>query len=140
MAEVNPYLTFVSNCEEAFNFYKAVFQKEFLTLIHFDDIPSEYQPAAGESHKIMHVALPIGKNTVLIGSDTPEKMGQVTQGNNFSIAIETESEDEAARLFNELAVDGKITMPLDKVFWGAYFGMLTDKFGTHWMVSFTYNK
>ena len=138
MAEVNPYLTFVSNCEEAFNFYKAVFQREFLTLMRFGDVPSDYQSAESESHKIMHVALPLGKNSVLMGSDTPEGMGKVIQGTNLSIAIETETEDEATRLFNGLAIDGTVTMPLGKVFWGAYFGMLTDKFGTQWLVSYTY--
>lgn len=73
-----------------------------------------------------------------MGSDSPEVFGgnPIVQGNNFSVAIVAESEEEARRLFNGLSVGGKVTMPLEKAFWGAYFGMFTDKFGIHWMVNF----
>jgi len=140
MAAVNPYLTFADNCEEVFNFYKSVFGGEFLTLMRFGDVPKDYQPGEGENQKIMHVALPIGKGTVLMGSDTPTSMGTVQQGNNLSIAIQAESEEEAERLFNGLSAGGQISMPLGKVFWGSYFGMFTDKFGIHWMVNFEFEK
>jgi PhnB protein len=140
MAAVNPYLTFTDNCEEVFNFYKSVFGGEFLTLMRFGDVPKDYQPGEGENQKIMHVALPVGKDTVLMGSDTPSSMGTVHQGNNLSIAIKPESEQEAEHLFNGLSAGGQISMPLGKVFWGAYFGMFTDKFGIHWMVNFEYEK
>jgi PhnB protein len=140
MTVVNPYLNFNGNCEEAFNFYKSVFGGEFVTVMRFKDVPAEYQMAKSESEKIMHVALPIGQGTILMGSDTPAAMGPVTNGNNFSIAISTETETEATRLFNRLSAGGQVTMPLDKTFWGAYFGMLTDKFGIQWMVSYDYNQ
>ncbi|PYF76985.1 VOC family protein [Pedobacter nutrimenti] len=139
MAEVNPYLTFLDNCEEAFNFYKSVFNREFLTLMHFGDNPAEYQPPANESHKVMHVALPIGKNTILMGSDTPNGTGIVTVGNNFSVAIQAESEEEASHVFNGLSAGGQITMPLGKTFWAESFGMFTDKFGINWIVNFAPN-
>jgi len=139
MAEISPYLTFADNCEEAFNFYRSVFGGEFQTLMRFGDNPADYQPGEGEKQKIMHVALPIGQKTILLGSDTPDKMGAVTKGTNLSIAVHPDSEEEATRLFNGLAVGGQITMPLSKAFWGAYFGMLTDKFGVHWMVNYDYN-
>jgi PhnB protein len=140
MATINPYLNFGGNCEEAFNFYKSVFGGEFLTVMRFKDVPAEYQMPESEGQKIMHVALPIGQGTILMGSDTPAAMEPVTNGNNYSIAIGTESEAEATKLFNGLSAGGQVTMPLDKAFWGAYFGMLTDKFGIQWMVSYDYNQ
>lgn len=96
-----------------------------------------YPPEDGE--KIMHVSLPISKETILMGSDSSETFGKATiVGNNVSLSINAESEAEATRLFNALSADGTITMPLDKTFWGALFGMFTDKFGIHWMVNYDY--
>jgi PhnB protein len=139
MTIINPYLTFSDNCEEVFNFYKSVFGGEFLTLMRFKDMPPEPM-GENEAEKIIHVALPIGQGTILMGSDVPEAMGSVTTSNNFSISISTDSEAEATALFNKLSAGGQVTMPLDKVPWGAYFGMLTDKFGIQWMVSYDYNQ
>jgi PhnB protein len=133
-------LNFGGNCEEAFNFYKSVFGGEFLTVMRFKDVPAEYQMAASESEWIMHVALPIGQGTILMGSDRPAAMGPTTTGNNVYISINTESEQEATRLFNRLSAGGQVTMPLEKAFWGAYFGMFTDKFGIQWMVNYDYNQ
>lgn len=88
----------------------------------------------------MHIALPIGNGTVLMGTDALESMGQhVSIGNNFHLSISTESEDEAKTLFAALSAGGKVTIPLDKMFWGAYFGMCTDKFNVQWMVSYDEN-
>lgn len=143
MATINPYLTFNGNCEEAFNFYKSVFGGEFAFLGRFKDMP----PMEGmnvpdtEAEKIMHVSLPISKETTLMGSDSSEAFGKATvPGNNFSISINSETEDEATKLFNSISEGGAVTMPLDKTFWGAYFGMCTDKFGISWMVNFDYNQ
>ena len=143
MASINPYLTFPGNCEEAFNFYKSVFGGEFPYLGRFKDMPpmkdengNECGASPEEGERIMHVSLPIG-NTVLMGSDSSEARGQGTVvGNNFQISINTDSREEADRLFNGLSAGGKVTMPMDKTFWGAYFGMFTDKFGINWMVSY----
>jgi PhnB protein len=140
MATINPYLNFSGNCEEAFNFYKSVFGGEFLTKMRFKEVPAEYQMAENEGEKIMHVALPIGQGTILMGSDRPSAMGPTTNGNNYSISINTTSEQEAAKLFQGLSAGGQVTMPLEKAFWGAYFGMLTDKFGIQWMVNYDYNQ
>jgi PhnB protein len=140
MAAVNPILAFDSNCEEAFNFYKSVFGGEFSQISRFKDVPSEHQMPEDEGEKIMHVSLPIGQGTVLMGSDTPAVMGPITTGNNFSVALIPESEEEAARLFNRLSAGGQVIMPLEKAFWGAYFGMLIDKFGVQWMVNYDYNQ
>ncbi|NER15013.1 VOC family protein [Leptobacterium flavescens] len=141
MAAINPYLTFDGTCEEAFLFYRSVFGGEFQFMGRFKEMPSEYPVPDSEAEKIMHVSLPIGKDTVLMGSDSSEAFGQSTVvGNNFSISINTDSEEEATDLFNRLSDGGKVTMPMERTFWDAYFGMFTDKFGIQWMVNYGYNQ
>ena len=139
MTTVNVYLAFKGNCMEAFNFYKSVFGGEFPYVGKFSDMPpQEGMPPLSESEldKVMHISLPISKETVLMGSDTPESFRQnIVVGNNFSISINTDTIEEADRLFGELSDGGKVTMPMDKTFWGAYFGMFTDKFGINWMIN-----
>ncbi|AOW09206.1 VOC family protein [Flavobacterium gilvum] len=141
MAAINPYLLFNGNCEEAFLFYQSVFGGEFPYIGKFKDAPAEEGDQAlseAEQNRIMHVSLPIG-DTILMGSDTHPKFGDVSFGGNFSISINTESTDEADRLFNGLSAGGKVEMPMNKTFWGAYFGMFKDKFGINWMVNFDEN-
>jgi len=141
MTAINPYLNFNGNTEEAFNFYKSVFGGEFLTLMRFKDNPGCGQMAESDKERIMHVALPIGNGTVLMATDALESMGQkLTLGNNFYIAIAPESKEEAERLFNGLSAGGKIEMPLQDMFWGAYYGSFTDKFGVQWMVNYDKNR
>jgi len=144
LAHVNVYLNFDGNCREAFVFYKSVFGGEFAYLGTFGDMPpQEGLPPLSEEmqSKIMHISLPISKETVLMGSDAGgEWAPKLVFGNNFSISVNADSTDEADRIFSALAVDGKITMPLANTFWGDYFGMLTDKFGVNWMVSSTPEK
>ena len=138
MAQVNPYLTFNGTCENAFEFYKKVFGGEFTYLGRFKEMPpmGDKKISGTDGEKIMHVSLPISKETVLMGSDSSEEFGQATQpGNNFSISINTDTKEEADKLYNGLVAGGQKTMPMDKTFWGSYFGMLTDKFGIQWMVS-----
>lgn len=140
MATVNVYLIFENQCEEAFNFYKSVFGGEFEMISRFNEIPAgEEAPAMPEAdgNNIMHVSLPIGNGTSLMGSDTGgEWSGRITMGNNFSISINTDSKEEADRLYQELSAGGKETMPMADTFWGSYFGMFTDKFEINWMVSY----
>lgn len=137
MAAVNPYLNFKDNTEQAFNFYKSVFGGEFATVMKVKDTPMAQTVPANERERIMHVALPIGKGTVLMGSDILESMGQtLNPGNNFYVAISPDSKEEANKLFTGLAAGGKVTMPLEDAFWGAYFGMCVDKFGIQWMVNY----
>ena len=141
MKAVNPYLNFNGNCEAAFEFYKSIFGGEFATVMRFKETPAEImEVSAGEAEKIMHMALPIGQGTMLMGSDVPEAMGAVTPGDNFAIVISADSEAEATKVFNKLSAGGQVTMPLDKAFWGDYFGMLTDRFGVQWMVSYDYDR
>ena len=144
MARVNPYLTYNGNCEEAFNFYKSVFGGEFPFIGKFKDMPpmDGYPPVTEkEGEKIMHVSLPISNETILMGSDSSEAFGQATVvGNNFSISINTDSPDEADKLFKGLSAGGIVKMPMNQTFWGSYFGMFLDKFGIQWMVSFDQNE
>lgn len=140
MTTVNAYLTFNGDCEAAFNFYKAAFKTEFSFIGKFKDMPPQEGAAPLsdlEGEKIMHVSLPISNETCIFGSDTAgEWSSKHVNGNNFSLSINAESKTEADRLFNELSLDGTITMPMNKTFWGAYFGMFTDKFGINWMVNY----
>lgn len=140
MAAINAYLNFNGNAKEAFNFYKSVFGGEFSMLMRMGDArgkPGCEQLTQADDEKIMHVALPIGKSDVLMGSDVLESMGQgKVGGDNFHIAIATDSKDEADKLFNGLSNGGKIIMPMSDTFWGAYFGMFIDKFDIQWMVSY----
>ena len=140
MATINPYLNFNGNTEEAFNFYKAVFGGQFTTFQRMKDTPGSDKLPPHERDRVMHVSLPIGKHTVLMASDILESMGHTLHaGNNFSVSVSTESKKEADEIFIGLAAGGQVTMPLEKAFWGSYFGMLTDKFGIQWMVSFDEN-
>ena len=138
MKTVNPYLNFPGTAEEAFNFYKSIFGGEFTTLQRFKDTPEGSRASASDANKIMHISLPLGKGNILMATDAVESMGHsVIPGNNFHLTIEAESEAEANKLFSSLSAGGKVTMPMDKTFWGAYFGMVTDKFGVQWMINYT---
>lgn len=136
---INPYLTFNGNCEDAFNFYRSVFGGEFPYVGRFKDMPPmEGQPPMSEQvgNMIMHVSLPIGDGTILMGSDSSSEWGHATNvGNNFNISINAKSREEADRLYAGLSREGKQTMPMNQTFWGSYFGMLTDKYDIQWMVS-----
>jgi PhnB protein len=139
MAQVNPYLIFNGNCEEAFLFYQSVFGGEFPFFGKFKDMPVEDgcgEVSEADANRVMHVSLPISKETILMGSDSNQQSGDVKTGNNFHISINAESRAEADKLFNGLSAGGQVYMPMDKTFWGAYFGMFVDKFGIHWMVNF----
>lgn len=137
MALINPHINFNGNAEEAFNFYKSVFGGEFAMIVRFKDMSSaEFPIAENEANKIMHIALPIGKN-VLMGNDVPEFMGRVNENENRSkISISAESREEADKLFNGLTAGGDVEVPMADSPWGSYFGMFRDKYGIEWMVDF----
>lgn len=141
MAQINPYIHFNGNAGEAFTFYKSVFGGEFAMVVRFKDMAMEGQPIAEhEAEKIMHIALPIGKNSILMGSDTPEFMGRHNEQENRSkISISAESKAEADRLFHGLSAGGTVEMPIGDSPWGSYFGMFRDKYGIEWMVDFDAN-
>jgi PhnB protein len=140
MALINPHINFNGNAEEAFNFYKSVFGGEFARVTRFKDISSpEFPIAEKEANKIMHIALPIGKN-MLMANDVPEFMGRTNENENRSkISISAESREEADKLFNGLSAGGNVEMPIADSPWGSYFGMFRDKYGIEWMVDFDPN-
>ena len=141
MATLNPYLNFDGDTEEAFNFYKSVFGGDFQNITRFSDTPQGAQMKPEDAKKIMHVSLPIGKGNTLMATDAVESMGHKIQfGNNTQLSLEAESKEEAEKLFNGLSAGGKTEVPLSDQFWGAYFGMFTDKYGVKWMVNYTYPK
>jgi PhnB protein len=142
MARVTTYLNFPGKTEEAFNFYKKVFNGEFtgIGLKRFGDteMPAGMPPMSDADKKlIIHAELTIMSGHVLMATDSPESMGfNMQHGNNMHINLEPESKEETKRLFDALSENGNITMPLEDMFWGAYFGSFTDKYGINWMLNF----
>lgn len=138
MLHLNPYLHFDGNAEEAMNFYKIVFNSEFTILQRFGDNPGSEKMPAADRDKVMHISLPVGKgDTVIMATDIIEMMRpSFVIGTNFYICIHAESEQEVDRLFAALSADGEIKMPVNKMMWGAYFGICKDKFGIQWMISY----
>jgi PhnB protein len=124
-----PYLTFEGNCEEAINFYKEVFGGEINRISTFGEssatVPDQYK------NKIMHATFTFENNTIMASDSMPDH--PITFGNNFSLSIDVMQIMEMEKTFNKLAEGGTVTMPLQDTFWGARFGMLTDKFGVNWM-------
>ncbi|MBE8158950.1 MAG: VOC family protein [Betaproteobacteria bacterium] len=136
MKNINIYLAFNGECEAAFNFYKSVFGGEFSGFMRYETAPAEMKQnmPAEDTQKVMHVSLPMGQST-LMGSDMPE----ASPNGGFSVAIGAESREEVDSLFAALSAGGQSDMPPADVFWGGYFGMLTDKFGVQWMVDYGEN-
>ena len=137
MATLNPYLFFDGNTEEAFNFYKAAFGTEFDTFQRFGESPMADSTPDDEKTLVMHVSLPIGNGITMMGNDRTKSQGPPNEaGNNVHISINAESEEEGRKLWNALTEGATVTMPFEKTFWGALFGMFTDKFGIHWMINY----
>lgn len=140
MARVSTYLNFPRCTEEAFLFYRSVFGGDFNGPMHrFADIPAQPgQPPMAEADRqlVMHVELPLLGGHVLMGTDAPESMGfTVTPGNQVHINLEPDTRAEADRLFAALSAGGQIETPMQDMFWGAYFGNFTCRFGVRWMVN-----
>ena len=127
------YLNFNGNCRQAFDFYRSVFGGDFISISTFGEGPDDMGMPEDEKDHIMHVTLPIG-DSVLMGSDTSAAFGPPYQaGNNFSVSCHPQTREETDRLFAGISVGGTVTMPLQDVFWGSYFGSCVDKFGVPWM-------
>ena len=144
MRTTNPYLNFNGSTEEAFNFYRSVFGGEFTMFQRFMDMPE--MPGAPkvdekDKDKILHVSLALKNGVVIMGSNALESHGQkVIFGNSTHISLDAESEDEAKELFEGLSSGGKVTMPLQKMFWGALYASFSDRYGINWMVSYSYEQ
>ncbi len=139
MATIHPWINFNGNAEEAFTFYKSVFGGEFTKIVRFKDIATnEFPVAEKEQDKIMHIGLPIGPSTTLIANDVPEVMGRVNENENRSkILVNTESKEEADRLFLGLSAGGEVEGDMGDSPWGSYAGMFRDKFGIEWIIEFS---
>ena len=140
MAIINVHLNYNGNAEEAFTFYKSVFGGEFSKITRLKDLESPDFPVnEKDADKIMHIALPIGNNT-LMANDVPNFMGTVNENENRSkIAVSAQSREEANKLFNGLSAGGTVEMPIQDSPWGSYFGMFRDKYGIEWMIDFDAN-
>ncbi|MCY4413158.1 MAG: VOC family protein [Caldilineaceae bacterium] len=126
------YLNFNGNCRQAFDFYRSAFGGDYITISTFGEGPDDMGMPEDELDRIMHVSLPIG-DSVLMGSDTSAAFGPPHQaGNNFSVSCHPKSREETERLFAAISAGGTVTMPLDDMFWGSYFGACVDKFGIPW--------
>lgn len=134
MAEINPYLNFSGNCEEAFRFYQSVFGGE-LTVNRFSEMPPD-DSFEIDGELVMHASLPLGEGQVLMGSDRPDAMGATTVGDNVQVSIGPATSEEGKRIFDALADGGTVVMPYQATFWGADYGALVDRFGINWMVNY----
>jgi PhnB protein len=139
MITINPWINFNGNALEAFTFYKSVFGGEFTKILRFKDLSNpEFPVPDTEAEKIMLIALPIGKNNVLMANDVPAFMGTVNESENRSkISVSTESKEEAETIFNGLSAGGTVEGPMGDSPWGSYAGMFRDKYGIEWMIEFS---
>lgn len=133
------YLNFNGNSLETFTFYKSIFGGEFMLLQRYKDMPGGDKMSPENQEKIIHISLRLTPHTVLMATDGLGDRGEINFGNNYHICLQADNEKEADTLFQSLSKDGKIEMPMNKTFWGAYFGMCQDKFGVMWMINFTLN-
>ena len=144
MTTLNPYLVFKDNCEEAFNFYKVVFGGDILFMGRYKDVPQgdkKLFPLSADE-KIMHASLQIARDTIIIGCDSMETYQGLSPGvaSTFYLYISATSQDEAYRIYNELVEGGQAIMPIGETFWSTHYGMLADRFGIHWKITFDPDK
>ena len=139
MTNINPYLNFDGTAEEAMNFYRSVFDGEFMDpVMRWGEAPEceEFNLTDEDKGKVMHMALPISDGNVIMASDSIKGLGPALEaGNNVSIAIGSKSREEADRLFAGLSEGGQVGMPMSEAFWGGYFGSFVDKFGINWLIN-----
>ncbi|MCK0145918.1 VOC family protein [Arenibacter sp. F26102] len=139
--KVDPYLNFDGNAEEAFVFYKSVFGGEFSANMKMSEAPGGEELSQEDKNRTMHIALPIGNDTLLMASDIIPSAGHVLQpGSQTYIMLTADSRKEADRLFNGLSKEGDIEMKMADMFWGDYFGSFIDRFGIRWMINFHLNQ
>ncbi|HEX3464617.1 MAG TPA: VOC family protein [Candidatus Elarobacter sp.] len=135
MLQLEPYLNFLGNCEEALNFYARVFGGEVSSISRFGDAPpGQMELPPDWNDKVMHANLKApGVN--LMGSDRHPSHPDPGGPGRITLSLGGDDADEGKRVFDALAEGGTVTMPYQKTFWGANFGMLTDKYGIDWMIN-----
>ena len=137
MAQINAYLNFNGNCREAMTFYKDCLGGE-LTVQTVEGSPVETQCPPSMKHQVLHASL-LKDSLVLMASDMVGPDGFI-KGNTISLSLNCRSEKEINTFFSKLSAGGQITHPLEKEFWGAIFGVLTDKYGIRWMLNYDKNQ
>ena len=130
--KIDPYLNFNGQCEEAFRFYERVLGGRIETMMTHENTPIAGKASPGWQGKILHARLIVG-DQVLMGSDSPPEYYARPQG--LYVSLNVDAPADAERIFRALADRGTVTMPLEKTFWAARFGMLVDRFGTPWMIN-----
>jgi len=137
MILINPYFNFPGTAEAAISFYQSVLGGEIPVAMRYREVPGNESLNEAEADKMMHISLMVPNGTVIMATDAVDSKGwKLTEGNNFSLALSTSSKEEADTIFAGLSNGGKVTSPMKDEFWGDYFGMLIDKFGISWMISF----
>ena len=137
MAAPLPYLNFPGTCEEAFRFYAETFRGTITYIGRFKEMPPEMEIPAALGEQVMHATLEVNGAPFVMGSDAPEGFGPpLVSGTNVSLSVDPESEAEAHRLYDALRAGGEVTMELAPTFWAKLFGMVTDRFGIQWMISY----
>jgi PhnB protein len=129
---MNPYLLFNGDCESAMKFYEKSLGGKIEAMLTHEGTPMEKMVPADWRKKIIHARLKLG-DTVLMASDCPSDRYVKPQG--FSVNLDFKNPTDAERVFKVLAENGSVQMPLQQTFWAARFGMLTDRFGTPWMIN-----
>jgi len=137
MKNTTPYLHFDGQAEEAMTFYKTVFGGDFAIAQRYKDTPGGEKVSPGDKEKFIHITLRINDQMALMATDLLSTMGTVRVGNNVHICVHTDSEQETEKVFDKLSKGGQVFMPLNKTFWGAYFGMCADQFGVQWMIEYS---
>lgn len=130
--DLNIYLHFSGNCEEAFKFYEKVLGGKILAAMTYETAPPEMPVTLEWRNKIMHARMSVG-NYTLMGSDAPPD--RYTKPTGFSINIGVKTAEEAERVYQALSEGGQVHMPLAETFWAIRFGMFVDKFGVPWMIN-----
>jgi PhnB protein len=130
--QLNPYLNFNGNCATAFKFYEKCLGGKIAMMMTFAESPMAEQVPAAHRDKVMHARMTIG-DQVLMGSDAPPDRFEPMKG--FSVSLGVDNAAAAEKIFNALAANGTVQMPIQKTFWAERFGALVDQFGTPWMIN-----
>jgi PhnB protein len=131
--QLTPYLGFNGQCEAAFKFYEQCLGGKIVAMFPFGEMPGAAEHVPAElHHRIMHARLQVG-DAVLMGSDGPSE--QIEEAKGLNVSLQVDDPAEAERIFHALAEGGAVRMPIEETFWATRFGMVTDRFGTPWMIN-----
>ena len=130
--KVNPLLNYNGQCEAAFKFYEQCFGAKIGAMFRYAGTPMLDQVPAGWDDKVMHANVTIGDLLLQAGDVAPD---QYEQPKGFSLSIQLSSTSEAERMFEMLAKEGTVVMPLEKTFWAARFGVVVDPYGIRWLIN-----